>query len=487
MSTTEKIKSFLFENKNIKQTVAKNTFWLFFGEFISRFSRAIIVIYAARILGAENWGVFSYAITFATLFMVLSDIGLSSILTRESVKYPEKKNQFLSTTLFIKLVLLTLSAVLIIFIAPSFTKIESAKLLLPFVALLFLFDSLREFGFGISRAIEKMEQEAFIRIITNILIVILGFIFLNIYSSPLSLTIAYLLGGIMGFLLIIWMLRTHFSNLIMNFNKSLILPILYSAWPFSIISLIGVIMISTDIVLIGWLKDATQVGLYSAVQRPMQFLYVVPAIIGTSVFPIISRLAGTNNIKLKDLLEKTISFSILIGVPIAIIGFILNQEIIMAIFGKEYSESAMALKILITTVIIVFPSAIINNTFFAYDNQKKILLLLALGAFSNVILNYFLIPIYGINGAAIATVFSMFIAHGLIWIKLKKINNFQIAPHLKKILIASVLMIITIYSLKYIQLNYYYIIILSMIIYIGSLKIFKEPILNELKEIIKKA
>ena len=227
MIVTQKIKSFLFENKNIKQTIAKNTFWLFFGEFISRLSRAIIIIYAARILGAENWGVFSYAITFATLFMILSDIGLSSILTREASKYPDRKNQYLSTTLFIKLVLLTLSTLLIIFIAPLFVKIESVKLLLPFVALLFLFDSLREFGFGISRAIEKMEQEAFVRIFTNISIVVLGFIFLTVNSSSLSLTIAYLLGSILGFSLIIWTLRSYFNNLLSHFTKSLILPILY--------------------------------------------------------------------------------------------------------------------------------------------------------------------------------------------------------------------------------------------------------------------
>ncbi|MCL5004783.1 MAG: hypothetical protein M1170_02470, partial [Patescibacteria group bacterium] len=59
----QKIKSFLFENKTTRQTIAKNTFWLFFGEISSRVLRAAIVIYAARVLGADGWGVFSYAIT----------------------------------------------------------------------------------------------------------------------------------------------------------------------------------------------------------------------------------------------------------------------------------------------------------------------------------------------------------------------------------------------------------------------------------------
>ena len=55
---TEKIKSFLFENKTLRQTVVKNVFWLFSGQMIGRLLRAAVVVYAARILGAEGWGLF---------------------------------------------------------------------------------------------------------------------------------------------------------------------------------------------------------------------------------------------------------------------------------------------------------------------------------------------------------------------------------------------------------------------------------------------
>ena len=55
-----RIQDWLLNNKTVGQTVAKNTFWLFSGQLISRLLRAAIVIYAARVLGASSWGAFSY-------------------------------------------------------------------------------------------------------------------------------------------------------------------------------------------------------------------------------------------------------------------------------------------------------------------------------------------------------------------------------------------------------------------------------------------
>lgn len=67
----KRIKSFLFENQTVRQTVAKNTFWLTVSNVGGRLLRAVIIIYAARVLGAGEWGAFSYAITLAAFLTVL--------------------------------------------------------------------------------------------------------------------------------------------------------------------------------------------------------------------------------------------------------------------------------------------------------------------------------------------------------------------------------------------------------------------------------
>ena len=90
-----KIKLFLLSNQNINQTLAKNTFWLGFGEITSRLLKTIIIFYAIRILGASGWGTFSYAISLCGLFMIFSDFGISSILTRELAKPETNKENYI--------------------------------------------------------------------------------------------------------------------------------------------------------------------------------------------------------------------------------------------------------------------------------------------------------------------------------------------------------------------------------------------------------
>ncbi|MCL5004598.1 MAG: oligosaccharide flippase family protein [Patescibacteria group bacterium] len=477
----KKIKSFLFENKTTRQTIAKNTFWLFFGEISSRLLRMIIIIYAARVLGADGWGIFSYAITLAAFLRSFSDVGISAILTRESSKNPEMRSRYLSTSLFIKLFLIAISIFLIIFISPSLTKIEQVKPLLPIVALILFFDGMREFGFSLNRSLEKMENEALIKTITNFLIVSLGLVFLIYSKTVKSLAFSYTIGSGIGFLLTIWILRSHFKNLFSNFSKKLMWPIFSAAWPFALMGVLGGIMINTDTLMLGWWRTTEEIGFYSVVQRIIQALYLVPVLFSSSVFPSFSRLANKENEKFRSLLEKSIKLVLLVGIPIILGGIILAGGIITTMFGKEYLPATATFQILLLTILLEFPVIIIGNAVFAYNEQKKFIGFLLIGAIGNVIFNSLLIPRYGIAGSAVATVVAQLLSTGFIWLKMKKINYFTVFPHLLRVFAATIMMGLFVWIIKILGVNIFVNITLSSLIYFGLLYILKEPLLNELK------
>ena len=54
------------------------------------------------------------------------------------------------------------------------------------------------------------------------------------------------------------------------------------AWPFALMGLLGTIMASTDILMLGWLRDAKDVGLYSAAIKPVQTIYAISGIVETT-------------------------------------------------------------------------------------------------------------------------------------------------------------------------------------------------------------
>ena len=477
-----KIFDFLFKNKTLRQTVAKNTFWISFGEIVGRLVRAAIVIYAARILGAAGWGAFSYVISLAGLFTIFSDIGISAILTREAVKNEALRPKYFSTTFFIKLILLVISLGLIIFVAPYFTKIEEAKRLLPIIAFVIFFDSLRGFGGSFNNALEKMEINAGITIFTNLAVASLGIAFLLISPTSYSLAIAYVIGSGAGFLSIFIVLRKYFKNLLSNFSRELVAPIIKSAWPFALLGLLGGIMINTDTIMLGWFRSAAEVGFYSAAQRPIQFFYIFPAILATSIFPNLARWAKLDDKKLRLLLERSSVLILSLALPLSLGGIILGPEIVNLLYGAPYYASILAFQILMLTLLTNFPSTIIGNAIFAYDQQKQFIGFVALGTLGNVFFNILLIPRFGIYGAAAATILAQLLAVGFIWSKMKKINYFEVLPHLKKIIFTTAIMVFFVLLLKYLGVIFYLNIIFSALIYFLILYLLKEPILTEIKK-----
>lgn len=484
-SMLKKIKLFLLENQTVRQTVFKNAFWLTAGQTIGRLIRAIIIIYAARVLGAAEYGVFSYAFTLAAFFTILTDFSINAIFTREAVKNPKLKSHYFSTAFFIKSILATIGFLIIIFFIPYFTAIKEAAPLLPIMALLLIFDTFRDFAFGYTRAIEKMEIEAGVFIATNIFIVILSLAALFISPTSFNLAVSYAIGSGLGTLIIIWLLRKEFLKVFNYFKKELIYPIMAAAWPFALVAVLGAIMLNTDTIMIGMMKDSSSVGLYSAAQRPIQLLYVLPALLAAAVFPVFSRTTGKDDKKMRGMIEKSLKALFLIAIPLTLGGLILAKDLIKLVFGNEYLASTPTFQILLLTLFFVYPGTIIANAIFAYNRQKIFIWTFLMGAIGNVILNAMLIPLYGIAGAAIASVIAQAINNGFLWWKLKKINNFKVLAGLVKIASAALIMVVITAVLKLLGVNLIINIMISAAAYAALLYILKEKIIYEIKNLVQ--
>ncbi len=421
----EKIKSFLLDNRSPSQTIAKNTIWLFSGQAVSRLLRAMLVIYAARILGAASWGAFSYALGITTFLTVLSDIGIGALITKEAARAPERKTEYLATAFFIKITLVALLGGGSLLLFPQLSRIPEATALLPILVFAFAFDALRELGASIARALERMEVEAIIQAATNAAIVGLGLLLLSAGGGGRALALAYAAGSGFGLAAILFALRGHIRNLLNNFKKELIRPIIRTAWPFGLLGLLGIIMLNTDIIMLGWLKNAKEVGLYAAAQKIIQLLYVLPALFSVSVFPALARAVNSNRESARRILEQTVALALTAAAPIALLGFTLGGRIIPFLFGAEYLGAATAFRILSLTVLIVYPAGVIGNAIFAYDATRHLAIFVGAAAVSNVVFNLLLIPRYGIEGAALATILAELVSNAILWRKIKQVSGFK--------------------------------------------------------------
>ena len=479
----QKIKNFLFKNTNTKQTIAKNTFWLFFGEIIGRILKLGIVVFATRKLGVEGWGLFSYSLAYVGFFYFLGDFGINTFLTREMSKDNVNKHKYLSTIFIVKLILLLLYFITSLAIGPHFGNIRLGFGTILVFSIFSVSESIREFGMSINRSLEKMERECFSKILINTIILTLVIILISKNANPISLILAYTIGSILSTIYIFWSIRHELKIIDWKFSRES-LKIIYSfSWPIMILGFFGLIG-SLDSIMLGQMKSAVEVGLYAASQRLVGVSSIISGFIAVSIFPMLSK-NESNNEKIGHIVEKIMVIIIAIAVPITIGGVIFGKEIIVLILGNRYLAAVPIFQILTISILACFPDLILNNVIFSKNLQRIFLKTTTLGLITTFVLNILLIPKYGAIGAAISTVIAQLLIMILNWRKLKKFISFNVLPKLKSILIANVIFILVIYVCKIIGINFIVSTIISFFTYGAILYYLKDSTFIEILSLLK--
>jgi len=449
----------------------------------SRLIRAVIIIYAARILGAAEYGLFSYVLGFAGFFTIFADIGVNSLMTRDIARDPENRNIYFSNSFWIKILLLTFTALLVIFVAPYFTNIEAAKALIPLVALLVVADGIREFIIAYYRGIERMEAEALIVTLMNVTILVSGLVILYYNQTAKALLYTYIASVVVTAGLGVTLLIKRFAHIFKYISKERLLYVIKLSWPIAFSAVLGIFMLNTDIVMLGWWRSAEEIGYYAAGQRIIQVLYTLPALLASAMFPLLSRLAKEKGERERSLVERSLALIYSVAFPLAIGGIVLAQDIIQFVFGAEYLPAVPAFQILLLTPLILFPGMIILNLIIAHNKQREIIWFSASGSLGNVLFNAMLIPPLGIIGSALATVIAQLLNYGLTWKFIKKTVPFSTFKNLHRIIFASALMGIVSFVIRLVGVHVLINILVSAGFYFGLLFLLKERTIFEIKKV----
>jgi O-antigen/teichoic acid export membrane protein len=157
--------------------------------------------------------------------------------------------------------------------------------------------------------------------------------------------------------------------------------------------------------------DAEAVGQYAAAARLSEAWYFIPSVIAASLFPAIINAKKQSKELYLSRLQKLYDLMVWMAIAIALPMTFLSNWIVNLLYGVQYSQAGSVLIIHIWAGVFVFLGIAFGQYLIAENFTKKSLYRTLLGAISNIILNYFLLPIYGINGAAVATLLSQFIAN----------------------------------------------------------------------------
>ena len=406
-------------NNLIGRKVAKEASISFGGMGMGSLFRYLFSIMMARWIGPQMLGIYSLgnAITrIGEIFGIMGlDNGVLRYVSREKEKNDNVRNSIYSSikmgfisSIFIGLLLYFSSdwIVLNLFNEDTFlsTVIKVYALTLPFTVTT-LIASFATQGFKILKY--KVFVNQIVNPFTLLLTMILSYVFFGVNVAILAPTVV---SAVIGFFLIL-----HYLNGFVDVSVSKVLnakfdnKILRFSLPLMFVSAIGIIMHWTDIIMLGILKDAKDVGLYHPVERTAGLIRMILFAFASIFAPLFSQyFHEKNQTKMLEVFQLSTKWILLTSLPLFIFLILFSNTILM-LFGSEFGNNSLALPILTVGIMIqaVFGLGSPSLTMSGFQKYNLINALVAL--FTNIFLNIMLIPQFGIAGAAMGTTIALFL------------------------------------------------------------------------------
>lgn len=388
----------------------KNTSWLMVERIVGMISGLFVGIWVARYLGPEQFGLISYAQSFIGLFIAISSLGLDSIIVKKLVKDKSKMNIYLGTSFILKLFGAFLMLIILTLVVDFTSNTQDTNFLIFIIAAGIIFKSFNVIDFYFQSKVLS-RYVAFSNIITMLISSILKII-LVLNEAPL-VAFAWVLFFDNIFLslgLVYFYLYNKLSFNVWKFNGSIAKSLLKDSWPLIFSAMMVSVYMQIDQVMIHEMLSSEEVGFYAAAVKLSSVWLFLPIIVSNSLFPAIIN-AKKRNLKLYySRLENMYSFLVWSGILFAFIITIYAQDVVTLLYGTSFSSSADVLIIHVWSGIFISLLAASGKWFINENLTKHILGRNVLGLVINLGLNVYLIPEYGIQGAAYATLFSYFCA-----------------------------------------------------------------------------
>ena len=388
-----------------------NTTWMFAEVGLKIISGIFVGIYVARYLGAEGFGLFSYGLSFVTIFMAISRLGMDSILVRELVNHPHERPVYMGTAFAL---MLASSIIAFVFVVGLISLIESdfsTKLFVWVIASSLLFQAFFVIDFNFqAQVLAKYSSVA--KSIGMVLGSIIKVSLVFLQSDLLFFAIAYVFDA---FLVTLFLILAHLKcrqpNFMFRARMNLVRPLLKSAWPMFISGAAGILLMRIDQLMIKGLLGVEHLGQYAAASMIYEGWITLFFVLTISLLPAIAKLKNGSRVIYEKSFIQLFGVAFWLCVLCAIFITFFGRQLIILTFGTEFMLASTVLTILIWTSALSVLGFLSSRYLVVEKMEPKVAKRNWTAVVINIPLNFVLIPTYGIEGAATATFISFFLVH----------------------------------------------------------------------------
>jgi len=423
--------------------ILSGIFWLLLGIQIS------------RVYGPSGFGLFNMAYSVYDFMWALIFGGLFEGLIHFGTCHLTENNTDIARY-FSNFVRYLTAMSLLIFVALMFLAFQVSdpvfQIILMSLAFAFLFSGTKDALSSILGSQHKSKQLSMIQSGGFYAVSIIGTAFVVLHLPMELLPVLTVFAPIFQLALCIHFLRPYIKDILLfnveyftkrKLKDSLIEDIkqfkhiLIFGFSISIGKISFMVMKNLDIPILNLFFDYANVGVYSVADTVSSVLFSMTAF----SLPIISSMSEAWSMKDKSLIERyvdiAVKYPMMIGLPLTVVVFFLAEPIVVGIYGAAFQGAVVPLQILIIGTFLLMFGRTLSSVLIGIGKAKLAATLLAASAIQYLISLFVLIPLFGLNGAAVSLTLTGFTSLVLIPMFIKRNLNVKMFPGLPKLLVST--------------------------------------------------
>ncbi len=404
-----------------RNKVVKNATWIIGIQLVKSLLALVISMLTARFLGPSGFGLINYAASVVSFVAPIMYLGLTGVLVRELVTHPEREGEILGTSIFLTFCssLFCIGGVAAFVSIANFGERDTFLVCLLYSTLL-IFQSLEIMIYWFQA---KLLSKYSSLVALFAYVVVSGYkIFLlatgkSVYWFAVSNSLDYMIIAVSLFFV-----YRRAGGAKLRFSAETAKNLLKRSRYYIIPDMMIAIFAHTDRIMLKLMIDDAATGYYSAAVACAGMTAFVFSAIIDSFRPMIFDDKKNNEAQYEKDVCRLYSIIIYLSLLQSVVVTAFSGLIIRILYGADYAQSVNALRLIVWYTTFSYVGSVRNIWILAESKQKYLWVINLTGAAANVVLNYFLIPVMGIMGAALASLITQIFTNVIIGFIIKPIR-----------------------------------------------------------------
>lgn len=386
----------------LKSKVTINAGWLIAGRIYHMLLTFFIGLLTARYLGPANYGLINYAAAYTTFFASFCTLGINSVIVKNFVDNPDEEGETIGSAIVLRTVSSLLSVIMMICITLFMDKGEvTTNIVVALCSIGVLFQVMDTLNYWFQAKLQS-KYAALATVISYTVVSIYKIWLLFTGKSVEWFAVSTSLDSfVVAIVLLVMYYKQNGPKFSFSVKKSK--ELFFSSYHFILAGLMVAIYGSTDRFMLKQMLNESEVAYYStAVALCNTWVFVLAAIID-SMYPVILQHFGKNNGKFEQKNRQLYAIVFYMSVLASSLISVLATFIVKVLYGDAYISAADPLRIITWYTAFSYLGVARNAWIVCYNCQFYLKYLYIGAALTNVVLNVWLIPIWGASGAALAS------------------------------------------------------------------------------------